>query len=474
MAKLLIVDDEESYRQVLSVIFKGEGYTVETAANGQAALTQLKKAQYDIIISDVRMPDMDGIALLKAVRELPLDVGVVLTTAFGTIDTAREAFKLGADDFIQKPFNNEELKLIVRRTLEKQALLSENRAFRRAQQLSGNVQSIIGESAPMRNLFGMIEAIAREKSTVLITGESGTGKELVARAIHNISDRADKPFIPINCGAMPEHLLEAELFGFIKGTFTGAEKNRTGLFESADGGTIFLDEIGDMPLAMQVKILRVLQDGRIRAVGSANEVPVDTRVIAATNRDIRQMVEDGDFRRDLYYRLSVIPVHIPPLRTRREDIPALTDFFIRKFAMRSGKKVSISDAAMQILQNRDWDGNVRELEHTIERAVALTFDGEIQAEHCSDEFSAHHKALKTALPAEGLHLPTFINGLEKDLVCEALQRTNGNQTRAAALLQIPFHALRHLLVKHDLQNHNGQLKETKASLKPPNQFGMSE
>jgi two-component system response regulator PilR (NtrC family) len=475
MAKLLIVDDEESYRQVLSVIFKGEGYTVETARNGQAALTQLKKNPCDIIISDVRMPDMDGIALLKAVRELPLEVGIVLTTAFGTIDTAREAFKLGADDFIQKPFNNEELKLIVRRTLERQALLNENRAFRRAQQMSGTVQSIVGESAPMKNLFGMIEAVAREKSTVLITGESGTGKELVARAVHNISDRADKPFIPINCGAMPENLLEAELFGFIKGTFTGAEKNRVGLFEAADGGTIFLDEIGDMPPAMQVKILRVLQDGRIRAVGSANEIPIDTRVIAATNRDIRKMVEEETFRRDLYYRLSVIPLHIPPLRTRREDIPALTEYFIKKFAARSGKKVAISDAAIRILQNRDWDGNVRELEHTIERAVALTFgNGEISPEHCSDEFSAHSKVIKSAMPAEGLHLPTFINGLEKDMVCEALRRTNGNQTRAAALLQIPFHALRHLLVKHNLQNNNEQVKETKAPLKIQNQYGMSD
>ncbi|HVE56572.1 MAG TPA: sigma-54 dependent transcriptional regulator [Pyrinomonadaceae bacterium] len=474
MAKLLIVDDEESYRQVLSVIFKGEGYAVETAANGHAALTELKKNPFDLIISDVRMPDMDGIALLKAVRELPLDVGIVLTTAFGTIDTAREAFKLGADDFIQKPFNNEELKLIVRRTLERQAIVSENRAFRRAQQLSGNVRSLIGESAPMRNLFGMIEAIARERSTVLITGESGTGKELVARAVHNLSDRADKPFIPINCGAMPEHLLEAELFGFIKGTFTGAEKNRTGLFESADGGTIFLDEIGDMPPAMQVKILRVLQDGHIRPVGSANEIPVDTRVIAATNRDIRKMVEEETFRRDLYYRLSVIPLHIPPLRTRREDIPALTEYFIKKFAARSGKKVGISAAAMKILENRDWDGNVRELEHTIERAVALTFDGEIQPEHCSDEFSARRADLSIALPADGLHLPTFINGLEKDLVCEALSRTNGNQTRAAALLQIPVYALRHLLVKHGLHNHNEQVKETKASPKIQNQFGMSD
>jgi two-component system, NtrC family, response regulator PilR len=450
LAKLLIVDDEESYRQVLSVIFKEEGYSVETAPDGRAALTHLQKNPCDVIISDVRMPDMDGIALLKAVRELSLDTGVVLTTAFGTIDTARDAFKLGADDFIQKPFNNEELKLIVRRTLERQALVNENRAFRRAQKMSGSVQNLIGESAPMQKLFTMIEAVAREVSTVLIMGESGTGKELVARAIHNLSERADKPFVPINCGAMPEHLLEAELFGFIKGTFTGAEKNRVGLFEAADGGSIFLDEIGDMPPAMQVKMLRVLQDGRVRPVGSATEIPVNARVIAATNRDIRKMVEDGTFRRDLYYRLSVIPLILPPLRTRREDIPPLAAHFIGKFAARSSKNVSITPDAMRVLQNRNWDGNVRELEHTIERAVALSLDGTIRPEHCSDEFSAQTDGFSFKLPADGLDLKDFLAGLEKDLVCEALERTNGNQTRAAEILRIPVHSFRHLIEKHGL------------------------
>ncbi|HEY8558842.1 MAG TPA: sigma-54 dependent transcriptional regulator [Pyrinomonadaceae bacterium] len=450
MAKLLIVDDEESYRQVLAVVFKGEGYAVETAANGHAALEHLEKNPCDIIISDVRMPDMDGIALLRAVRELSLEVGVVMTTAFGTIETAREAFKLGADDFIQKPFNNDELKLIVRRTLERQALINENRAFRRVQQLSGGVQNIIGESAALKKLLQMIEIVAREASTVLITGESGTGKELVARAIHNLSDRADKPFVPINCGAMPENLLEAELFGFIKGTFTGAEKNRVGLFESADGGTIFLDEIGDMPLAMQVKMLRVLQDGRIRPVGSATEIPVNARVIAATHRDIRKMVEDGEFRRDLYYRLSVIPLQIPPLRARREDIPPLAEHFIKKFAARSGKNVAISPEALRVLQAREWDGNIRELEHTIERAVAMTLDGAIQPEYCRDEFSAapHNGKNGFALPADGLDLKKFLENLEKELVAEALQRTGGNQTRAAELLRMPVHSFRHLIEKH--------------------------
>jgi two-component system, NtrC family, response regulator PilR len=454
MPNILIVDDEESYRQVLTVIFAAEGYAVESGVNGQDALAKLTKTPFDVIISDVRMSDMDGIALLRAVREISADTGVVLMTAFGTIDTAREAFKLGADDFIQKPFHNEELKLIVKRTLEKQALIHENRAFKRAQRDRGSVRNLVGASAAMSGLYRMIEMVAAETSTVLVTGESGTGKELVARAIHDLSDRAEKPFIPINCGAMPEHLLEAELFGFIKGTFTGAEKNRIGLFEAADGGTIFLDEIGDMPAAMQVKMLRVLQEQTIRPVGASAEIPINARVIAATNRDIRKMVETGDFRRDLYYRLSVIPLRVPALRERREDIPELVRHFVGKFSTRSGKTVRLSPQTLQILENRDWDGNVRELEHTIERAIALTLDGgEITPAHCgADEFfAAPESAVPAGLPVEGLHLPTYLNNLEKEMVAEALRRMNGNQTQAASLLQIPVHAYRHLVAKHNLQ-----------------------
>ena len=450
MANLLIVDDEESYRKVLKVIFEAEGYTVRTAAAGTNALAQLKTQPCDLIISDVRMPDMDGISLLTAARELFPDIGVVLMTAFGTIDTAREAFKLGADDFIQKPFNNEELKLIVKRTLDKQAIINENRAFRRAQRTSGSIKNIIGQSAKMLELYRLIEIVAAEQSTILITGESGTGKELVARAIHDLSVRAEKPFIPINCGAMPENLLESELFGFVKGTFTGAANNRAGLFESADKGSIFLDEIGDMPLVMQVKILRVLQEQRIRRVGAHDEIAVDTRVITATNTDLKQKIADHTFRQDLYYRISVIPLHIPPLRERREDIPELAEHFLKKFCARSGKQLRLSAKALDILQNRAWQGNIRELEHTIERAVALTANGEeIPPEHCADNNFAQRVRI-IDLPETGLHLPTHINDIEKDFVEEALRRTGGNQTRAAEILQIPVHALRHLLTKHKL------------------------
>src|SRR5688572_2929058 len=451
MPTLLIVDDENGYREVLKTIFEAEGYSVTTAVNGRSALSHLSSKKCDLIVSDVRMPDIDGIRLLREAREADPDIGVVLMTAFGTMDTAREAFKLGADDFIQKPFNNEELRVIVKRTLEKQAIVSENRAFRSAQRNMGSLANMIGQSEKMRELLDMIAAVARERSTILITGESGTGKELVARAIHEMSDRAAKPFIPINCGALTETLLESELFGFTKGSFTGASASRVGVFEAADSGTIFLDEIGDMTLSMQVKVLRVLQEQRVRRIGARDETQVDTRVITATNRDIGPMVEAGTFRRDLYYRVSVIPLHVPSLRERRDDIPILAEHFVKRFSARSGKKVELCPKALRILEERPWKGNVRELEHTIERAVALTQDGaSIKPEYCADNGAA--AAFRRAeIPADGLHLPGFLNCLEKEYVEEAMQRSGGNQTRAAALLKIPVHALRHLLEKHAMR-----------------------
>lgn len=450
MPNLLIVDDEKGYREVLSVVFEAEGYSVSTAPHGRAAVNYLKKQPVDLILSDVRMPDMDGIELLKKVRSIDSDIGVVMMTAFGTINTAREAFKLGADDFIQKPFSNDELKMIIRRTLERRELVHENRALKTAQRRTGSIQNIVGSSPRMAELFQMIETVARERSTVLITGESGTGKELVARAIHDLSDRSDKPFIPVNCGAMTDSLLESELFGFMKGTFTGADQNRAGVFEAASGGTIFLDEIGEMPPAMQVKMLRVLQEGRVRRIGSANEIEVDARVIAATNRELQPMVADGRFRQDLFYRISVIPIEVPPLRDRREDIQSLADHFVKKFSARSGKMVMLSADVLDSLSNRPWPGNVRELEHTIERAVALTPDGGvITTESCSGSGNEMRTAMPV-LPAGGLHLPTYLNCIEKEMVEEALRRTGGNRTRAAELLKIPVHAYRHLLGKHGL------------------------
>ena len=463
MANILIVDDEQSYRQLLTLVFEQQGDTIRTAMNGRQALDLLAAATADIIISDVKMPDMDGIEMLRSVRETLPDLGVILMTAFASVETAREAFKLGADDFIQKPFDVEELKLIVRKTLEKQALIDENRAFKRAQRERGSVKNIIGKSAKMNAIFQMIETVAEVQSTVLVTGESGTGKELVARAIHDLSPRAEKPFISINCGAFTETLLESELFGYVKGAFTGANTNRKGLFEAAHGGTIFLDEIGEMSPAMQVKLLRVLQERRVRAVGAHDELAIDARVIAATNRDLKKMCEDGTFREDLFYRISVIPMHLPPLRERSDDIPDLIDHFIKKFCDQAGKKLTISPKTAQILEKYAWHGNVRELEHTIERAVALERSSEIQPEQLPEHVTNYNPERIIAefdLPDAGINLTSHLDNLEKTYVVEALRQTGGNQTRAAELLQMPVRSLRHLLDKHSIRTLSAQMRSS--------------
>jgi two-component system response regulator PilR (NtrC family) len=422
MSNILIVDDEQSYRQLLTLVFEGDGHTIRTATNGREALELVKAEPADVIISDVRMPDMDGIELLRASREHQPDIGVILMTAFASVETAREAFKLGADDFIQKPFDVEELKLLVKKTLDKQALIDENRAFRRAQRERGSIKNIIGNSARMQAIYQMIETVAEVQSTILINGESGTGKELVARAIHDLSPRAEKPFISINCGAFTETLLESELFGYVKGSFTGANTNRKGLFEAAHRGTIFLDEIGEMSSAMQVKLLRVLQERKVRPVGAHDEIPIDARVIAATNRDLKQMSLDGTFREDLFYRISVIPISLPPLRDRREDIPDLVDHFIGKFCDQSGRNLTLSPRAMQMLEGYMWGGNVRELEHVIERAVALERGDEIMPERLPEHITNYNPERINAefdLPDEGLNLAVHLDNLEKTYVVEA-------------------------------------------------------
>ena len=461
MPNILIVDDEQSYRQLLTLVFETDGHSVRTAMNGRQALAALQEAPADVIISDVKMPDMDGIDLLRAVRETVPDLGVILMTAFASVETAREAFKLGADDFITKPFDVEELKLIVKKALEKQALIDENRAFKRAQRERGSIKNIVGTSGVMGAIFQMIETVAEVQSTILITGESGTGKELVARAIHDLSPRAEKPFISINCGAFTETLLESELFGYMKGSFTGANSNRKGLFEAAHGGTIFLDEIGDMTPAMQVKLLRVLQEKRVRPVGAHDETAIDARVIAATNQDLKAMSDEGTFREDLYYRVSVIPIHLPPLRERRDDISELIDHFVTKFCDQAGKQLTISPKAVQILESYAWHGNVRELEHTIERAVALERSDEIQPEQLPDHITNYNPQRINAefdLPDTGLNLVSHLDNLEKTYVVEALRKTAGNQTKAAELLQMPVRSLRHLLDKHSVRSLSAQMR----------------
>lgn len=463
MANLLIVDDEQSYRQLLKLVFETDGHGVRTAMNGREALYMLEDEAADVIISDVKMPDMDGIELLNAVRESLPDIGFVLMTAFATVDTAREAFKLGADDFIQKPFDVEELKVIVKKAVEKQALIHENRAFKRAQRERGSVRNIIGASDKMQAVYQMIETVAEVQSTVLVTGESGTGKELVARAIHDLSPRAEKPFVSINCGAFTETLLESELFGYVKGSFTGANTNRKGLFEAAHRGTIFLDEIGEMSPAMQVKLLRVLQERRVRPVGAHEEQAVDARVIAATNRDLKKMTSDGTFREDLFYRISVIPISLPPLRERKQDIPELVRHFIGKFCDQTGRKLSITPKAMVLLENYAWHGNVRELEHTIERAVALERGDEIQPERLPDHITNYNPARINAefdFPDDGINLTTHLDNLEKTYVVEALKRTAGNQTKAADMLRMQVRSLRHLLDKHDIRSLSAQMRSS--------------
>jgi two-component system response regulator PilR (NtrC family) len=423
-------------------------------------------------VSDVKMPDMDGIALLREARAIFPEVAVVMMTAFATVETAREAFKLGADDFIQKPFDVDELKLIVEKALERlalkkenESLKSENEALIKNQRERGRLDQIIGRSARMQAVYQMIETVASVQSTVLITGESGTGKELVARAIHNLSPRAEKPFVSINCGAFTETLLESELFGYVKGSFTGANANRKGLFEAAANGSIFLDEIGEMSPAMQVKLLRVLQERKVRPVGAHEETGIDARVICATNRDLKSMVAAGTFREDLFYRVSVIPIELPPLRERGEDIPDLVDHFVRKFCAETGRTLGVSPAAMELLERYNFPGNVRELEHTIERAVALERTDAVQPERLPEQITQYNPARVAEafdLPEEGLNLPAHLDQLEKTYLLEALRRTAGNQTRAAELLKLSVRSLRHLLDKHGVRSITAQLRSDSA------------
>jgi two-component system, NtrC family, response regulator PilR len=484
MEKILVVDDERSMRELLELVLKREGYLVHKAENGARALELVRQNVYDLIISDVKMPDINGIELLARVREISPETMVIMITAFATVDTARRAFKLGAEDLVIKDagFDVEELKVSVGKVLEKKHLRQENVLLKRELRQRNSLDNIVGRSAQMQAVYQMIETVAATSSTVLITGESGTGKELVARAIHSTSDRAAAPFVSINCGAFTETLLESELFGYMKGSFTGAVSNRKGLFEAAEGGTIFLDEIGETTPTMQVKLLRVLQERSIRRVGGLEEIPVDVRVVAATNRDLSQMVEDGTFRNDLYYRISVIPIEMPPLRTRRTDIPDLVRHFLEKYSAAAGRPtLEISEEAIRYLETYDWPGNVRELENTIERAVALEHgriagldrrkedtgplaDHRIRHEWLPERILKYkpRNVTELDLPEEGIDLEAYLAQIEKDYIIRALQRTGGNQTRAAEILNMSVRSLRHLLDKHKIRQTASLLRESTA------------
>jgi DNA-binding NtrC family response regulator len=449
-------------RQFLTHLFQRDGHAIRVAENGRQAMELLRQQPADVVISDIKMPDMGGIELLHAARELQPNIEIIMMTAFAGEGTAQEAFKLGAFDFVTKPFDNDLLKEKVARALRQISLRDENELLIKGQRARGKLSNIIGQSDQMQAVYQMIETVAQVQSTVLITGESGTGKELVARAIHDLSPRAQKPFVSINCGAFTETLLESELFGYTKGSFTGATANRKGLFEAAEQGTIFLDEIGEMSPAMQVKLLRVLQERKVRPVGAHEETEVNTRVIAATNRDLSTMVKAGNFREDLFYRVSVIPMALPPLRDRGVDIPELTEHFVQKYCQQAGRQLSIGPQALRLLEKYYWPGNVRELEHAIERAVALETTDTIQPERLPEQVTNYNPARVASeleLPAEGINLAAHLDQLEKTYVLEALRRTEHNQTNAADLLKMSVRSLRHLLDKHGIRGLTAQMRD---------------
>lgn len=452
-ARILIVDDERSIRELLEIFLKKEGYQVTSTSSAEEALTQVKAAEFDLIVSDIKMSDKTGIDLLREVRTNGFNGQFILLTAFASAETAIQALKMGAFDYILKTENFiEELKLVVLSALESRRLREENTYLRREFRKVHGMGNLIGKSNKMQELFKMIEVVSATNSTVLLTGESGTGKELVAKAIHLNSPRADEPFISVNCGAFTETLLESELFGYVKGAFTGAAGTKKGLFEVADKGTIFLDEVGDTSLAMQVKLLRVLQERTLRRVGGTEELSVDVRIIAATNRDLSEMVAENQFREDLFYRISVIPLELPPLRHRREDIPLLADHFLARLNATMGKKIDrISEEALKRLENYEWPGNVRELENAMERAFILETSNELTPQHFQESVSTNPRMrLPTEFPEEGFHLESYVENLQKGFLEEALRRTNGVQVKAAELLRMSYRSFRHYMQKYNI------------------------
>jgi two-component system response regulator PilR (NtrC family) len=463
MPNILICDDERSICEMLDITLRREGYKVETVTSGEVAKRKIESALYDIIVTDIKMPSIDGIEVLRHAHKMSPETAVILITAVDDYEAAVEAVKAGgAADYIRKsPGLIDEIKIAVRKALEKVTLSRQNFAFKRDAATRNSLDNIIGASSAMEKLKQTIRTVASTQSTVLIYGESGTGKELVARAVHTCSPRASEPFVSINCGAFPETLLESELFGYVKGAFTGANQNKRGLFEVAGGGTVFLDEIGEMSLTMQVKLLRVLQERCVRPVGGTDEIAIDVRVIAATNRDLEKQVAENTFREDLYYRLSVIPVTVPPLRERREDIPLLVNHFLRKYAPAAGKNIArVSAASLSSLATYDWPGNVRQLENTIERAVALGAEEELQVELPAERPRARAAAAgagadSISLPPdgvlpEGMDMEKYVADIERSLLKSALAQSNGVQARAADVLKISYRSFRHLMKKYDL------------------------
>jgi two-component system response regulator AtoC len=441
--RVLIVDDEENFRHMLSVILKKEGYDVEAASNGEEALQKISLSPFDQILCDIRMPKMDGLEFLNETKKTGVDSAIIMMSAYGTVDIAIEAIKLGAYDYISKPFKPDEIILTLKKAEERERLRRENEFLRKEVKKEYSFENIISKNKMMQKMFEVIKKVAQYKSTILITGESGTGKELVARALHYNSDRSQNPFVPVNCGAIPENLLESELFGHAKGAFTDAIRTKRGLFEEADNGTLFLDEIGELPGQLQVKLLRVLQDGEIRRVGESKSIQIDVRIVAATVKDLTKEVNEGRFRDDLYYRLNVLPIHIPPLRERKEDIPLLTAHFVKKYSQAMNKNVvGLDSKALEALMNYKWYGNVRELENTIERAIVLADRENIELDNLPIEIQNFQEEIRLEpLAEEEYSIKKASRFLEMNLIKKALIKTKGNHTHAAKLLEISHRAL---------------------------------
>ncbi|TDJ09738.1 MAG: sigma-54-dependent Fis family transcriptional regulator [Deltaproteobacteria bacterium] len=449
MAHILVVDDERSMQEFLEILLQREGHNVVCCGSAREALVALEHDDFDLLISDIRMPGISGLELLDRVRELSPGTLVILITAHGSTESAVEAMKHGAYDYLTKPCSVDEIRLVVEKALEKQNLSSENQRLRRQLQEQTNLPVLKGKSACMEEVFHLVHQVASTRTNILITGESGTGKDLIARAIHALSDRKNGPFVAVSCGAIPENLLESELFGHVKGSFTGAISNKLGLFEVADGGTLFLDEVGEMPLALQVKVLRAIQDRTFKRVGGTSDVRVDVRIVCATNRVLEEEVSEGRFREDLFYRLNVIEVRLPPLRERVEDIPQLVHFFLRKNAGELNKNITkIAPAALELLERYRYPGNVRELENLIERAVTLTQADTIELS-CLPQalLTRPEPAPRGEISSAGVDLDALLARYESELLREALEKAGGVKKRAASLLGISFRSFRYRLEK---------------------------
>ncbi len=450
--RVLVVDDEQSMRELLAIMLRQVGYDVSVADGGEAAIKALETDAFDLVITDLRMRKADGLAVLRAAKEHSPRTVVLVVTAFASTETAVEAMKLGAYDYVTKPFKLDELKLTIANALERKRLQEENLALKRQLRIERGFENFIGRSRKMLDVFETIRKTADSGSTVMITGESGTGKELVAQAVHAESGRRRAAFISVNCGAVPEALMESELFGHVKGAFTGAVANTEGLFAAADGGTLFLDEITEIPQSVQVKLLRVIQEREIRRVGDTRDQKVDVRLIAASNRELTKAVSDGTLREDLFYRLNVIPIHLPPLRERREDIAPLVAHFVRKIGQEIGKDVKgVSPDTLAILERYHWPGNIRELENVVERAIVLGNSDTLEPDALPPTLTAPRdlQDVGIEIPAGGIDLEETLDRIERRYIQLALERTAGVQTRAAELLKVSFRQFRYKLQKHN-------------------------